>query len=99
MGNKIRAKQILAIVESQGYRCALSGRHLTPQSASLDHKQPLSRDGEHDITNIQIVDAKVNAAKGTMTNEEFVAMCLEVVEYASVSAYSSRGVGGSLSES
>jgi hypothetical protein len=70
--------QILAILDAQGYRCALTGWKLTPETASIDHVQPLSRGGDHVVANAQIVDWRVNAAKGTLTNEEFVEMCLAV---------------------
>lgn len=76
----ITAKQVLDLVEKQGYRCALSGRELTPETASLDHIVPLSRDGEHALGNLWVVDHQVNAAKGTLTVDEFVAMCKDVVE-------------------
>lgn len=72
---------LLGLIESQGYRCALTGRQLKPETASLDHKVPLGRGGEHAIENIWIVHEDVNRAKGTMTAEEFVALCHEVVSY------------------
>jgi 5-methylcytosine-specific restriction endonuclease McrA len=78
----VSPKQILKLIESQHYRCALSGRELTPETASLDHAIPLSRGGAHDITNVQCLDYRVNAAKGTMTVEEFVAMCCDVARQA-----------------
>ena len=72
---------LLALIESQGYCCALTGRQLTPETASIDHKVPLGRGGVHAIENIWIVHEDVNRAKGTMTAEEFVALCREVVSY------------------
>ena len=78
----VSPKQIMALIESQKYRCALSGRELTPETASLDHAIPLSRGGLHDISNVQVLEFRVNAAKGTMTVEEFVAMCCDVADHA-----------------
>lgn len=75
----VTGKQIMELIETQQYRCALSGRELTPETASLDHVIPLSRGGKHDISNLQVLDHQVNAAKGTMTMEEFTAMCGDVV--------------------
>jgi len=77
----VTARQILGLVEKQDYRCAISGRVLTPETASIDHIVPLGRGGEHTLANLWIVDYQVNAAKGTMTTEEFVAMCREVAEH------------------
>ena len=74
----VTAKMIFELIERQNYQCALSGRQLTPESASLDHIVPLSRGGQHDLSNLWIVDHQVNSAKGTLTVEEFVALCREV---------------------
>lgn len=81
----ITATQIMGMIESQDFRCALTGRELTPETASIDHVVPLSRGGDHGLGNIWVLDHKVNVAKGTMTPEEFIAMCREVVEHASAS--------------
>ena len=77
----VTAKRIMELIERQKFRCALSGRELTPETASLDHILPLSRGGTHDISNLCVVHHHVNAAKGTMTVDEFVAMCREVAAY------------------
>ncbi len=77
----VTAKMILEMIERQGRRCALSGKELTPETASLDHVVPLSRGGAHDLTNLWVVDHKVNTAKGTLTVDEFVALCGDVAAY------------------
>ncbi len=77
--NDITAKHLLQLVERQQYRCALSGRKLTPACASLDHRIPLAKGGEHSMANLWVLHRDVNAAKGTMTVEEFVAVCRDVV--------------------
>lgn len=83
MAKSVTAKQVLDLVRCQGYVCPISGRQLTPETASLDHTMPLGRGGEHALHNICIIDHQINLAKGTMTSEEFIAMCREVVEYQS----------------
>ncbi len=80
MPRPITAKQILQLVEAQAYKCAISGRDLTPETASLDHITPIGRGGEHVLENLWIVDRQVNAAKGSMTNEEFFALCEQVAD-------------------
>ena len=80
----VTAKQIMSLIERQGFRCAMSGRTLTPETASLDHIVPLSRRGSHDLSNLWVVDHQVNSAKGTLTVEEFVGMCREVVVHQTV---------------
>jgi 5-methylcytosine-specific restriction endonuclease McrA len=74
----VTAKMIMELIERQEFRCALSGRLLTPETASLDHRIPLSRGGTHQLGNLWVVDHQVNAAKGSLTVDEFVAICREV---------------------
>jgi 5-methylcytosine-specific restriction endonuclease McrA len=78
----VRSSDIMAILERQGFRCALSGRQLTPESATIDHIVPLARDGEHCLANLWVVQAAINKAKNTMTCDEFLAMCRDVVRFA-----------------
>lgn len=78
---RITAKQVLELVRQQGFRCAISGRALTPETASLDHVVPLARGGPHAIDNVWVVDHEVNTAKGTLPLEGFIAMCRDVVKH------------------
>jgi 5-methylcytosine-specific restriction endonuclease McrA len=72
---------VLKLLEYQGYRCALTGRRLTPQDTALDHIVPIRQGGEHLIENTQVLHKEVNRAKGSLSNEEFLAMCREVVRW------------------
>jgi 5-methylcytosine-specific restriction endonuclease McrA len=74
----VNQKAVLELLERQQYRCALTGRDLTPETASLDHIVPVCRGGEHHIVNTQVLEYSVNRAKGTLTNEEFIVLCGEV---------------------
>lgn len=78
----VSVENVLRLLEHQQYRCALTGRGLTPQTASLDHIIPVRLGGEHAIENTQVLHKDVNRAKGALTNEEFRAMCREVVAWA-----------------
>ena len=72
---------MLRLLERQRYRCALTGRRLTPQTAALDHIVPIRRGGEHAIENTQVLHKDVNRAKGALTSEEFLAVCREVIRW------------------
>jgi 5-methylcytosine-specific restriction endonuclease McrA len=78
----VTLKQLRRLLDGQGKCCAYTGDALTPETASLDHIVPLGRNGDHAITNLAIVRLDVNAAKGTMTYDEFLAMCRRVVAHA-----------------
>ena len=74
----VNREAVLKLLEDQQYRCALTGRPLEPQTACLDHILALSCGGVHTLSNIQVLHREVNRAKGTLSNDEFVAMCGEV---------------------
>lgn len=81
-GRAISKRDVLDLLESQAYCCALTGWELTPHTASLDHRLPVSRGGEHTVANAQVLHEDVNRAKGTLTNEEFIKLCRAVVQRA-----------------
>ena len=78
----VSVKAVLDLIERQNFRCALTGRTLEPQTASLDHIIPLTQNGQHVIENTQVLHKDVNRAKGTLTNDVFLALCREVVAWA-----------------
>ena len=72
---------VMQLLEHQAYRCALTGRPLTPQIAALDHVVPIRRGGEHVIENAQVLHKDVNRAKGALTADEFIELCHDVVRW------------------
>jgi len=78
----VSTDNVLKLLDRQQYRCALTDRELTPETAALDHIIPIRCDGEHVIENTQVLHKDVNRAKGSLTNEEFIKMCHEVVDHA-----------------
>ena len=77
----VSTENVLRLLEHQQYLCALTGRKLTPQTAAIDHIVPVRRDGEHVIENAQILHKDVNRAKGSLTSQEFIDLCREVVAW------------------
>lgn len=73
---------IARLLEVQAYRCALTGRPLQPEDASLDHIVPVSRGGPHRMENVQVLHTAVNRAKAALTTAEFISLCREVVTWA-----------------
>ncbi len=77
----ITSRALLQILKRQDRRCALTGRELTPETARIDHVQPLKHKGPHHIDNIQLLNNQVNDAKHTLTQAEFIQICREVVAW------------------
>jgi len=78
---RITVASVLQLVEAQGYRCAMTGRSLSPETASLDHIVPVRLGGGHVVENVQVLHKDVNRAKSTLTNDEFIRLCRDVVSH------------------
>lgn len=74
---------VMTLLRKQNFRCALTGQELVPGETATDHILPVSRGGAHTIDNAQVLAKDVNRAKGTLTNEEFIAMCERIATLAS----------------
>ena len=74
--------EIMALLLRQNFKCALTGHPLTPSNAALDHIRPICRGGTHTLRNMQALLDTVNRAKATMTQNEFIQLCREVVAWA-----------------
>jgi 5-methylcytosine-specific restriction endonuclease McrA len=85
----VNTANVLRLLAYQQYRCALTGRKLTPDSASLDHIVPVRDGGLHRIENTQVLHKNVNKAKSTLTNEEFIQLCRDVCS--ALGAHSTNG--------
>lgn len=81
MQTDVTPKELLKMLARQDYRCALSGRQLTPDNLALDHIEPISAGGEHSLANSHLVCEEINRAKGTLSIDEFVALCCDVAAH------------------
>ena len=74
--------QLMMLIKSQGYKCAISGLDISdPSNAQLDHISPVSAGGNHAVSNLQWVHAKLNRMKGTMSQQEFLELCTAVARH------------------
>ena len=77
---RVTAWQLMCLWHKQRGKCALSGKRLG-RDAHLDHIVPKSQGGVGTIDNIRWLDPVVNQARQDMTDEAFLAMCNQVVEW------------------
>jgi 5-methylcytosine-specific restriction endonuclease McrA len=75
----ITVEWLRALWQSQGGRCALSGREMDIRTAELDHIVPKSRNGSDGLENLRLVVPEANQAKGGMLDAEFLALCADVL--------------------
>ncbi len=87
LGPKVieRGRSLKAILVSQDFKCAYTGRPLAcGENASVEHKVPQSRrpDLKAELSNIEWLDLRVNRMKTDMTREEFIDECVLIAERA-----------------
>ena len=80
-GKRSRVAQLCAKIRENGFKCALSGWEISPNSFELDHILSMNDGGTDDISNLQAVHPLVNRAKGTMGNSQFIEMCVAVANH------------------
>ena len=66
--------------KKQRGRCALTGEKLD-RSAEVDHILPKARGGSDDLENLRWVTQIVNRSKRDLTDEEFTALCTDVMRW------------------
>lgn len=81
-GEKATAGELMSRLQLQQFRCALTGDRLTPEVARCDHVIPVSEGGSNRIDNLQWVTDDVNRAKGVMSQDAFISMCIKVAKWA-----------------
>ena len=69
------------IAKKQKLICALTGRKLTLNNISPDHIIPKARGGQSIPENIQLVTIEANRAKHMMNNNDFINLCLDVINF------------------
>ena len=73
------AEPLAHLFQEQGGHCVYSGEVLIPgDNASVDHKVPILKGGNNNITNLQWITKDINRMKGKLTHTEFVLLCAKV---------------------
>ena len=62
-GNGITKEQWLECMKFFGFRCAYSGIQLNKDNRTIDHINPISKGGEHEIWNLVPMDKGFNSSK------------------------------------
>lgn len=69
------------LAKKQKLKCAISGIKLNNDNLSIDHIIPLSKGGSSEITNLQLVEKKINLMKHDMSVRELITMCNIIIEH------------------
>ena len=76
--------ELRSLIEAQQCCCALSGVAVRPDTAELDHVNPIASGGSNTIDNLQVLHVTVNRMKGTMSNREFITWCRIIASTADI---------------
>lgn len=87
---ELTAEYLYELLESQDFKCAISGENLLPEDNSLDHIRkdlPLSLDRIDSSKgyikgNVQWVTKRINWMKGDLNMEEFLILCSKILNHA-----------------
>lgn len=82
----ISLKDLVNLYESQKHKCCFSGLSLEPDLTKTLQEQNLSIDRKdsykgYTLDNIQLVDKHINMMKGSLSDEEFIDLCVKVALY------------------
>jgi len=81
--DKLKPFDLYKIAHSQRLICALTGVKLSRDNISVDHIIPRSKGGKNVPSNIRLTTRDVNWFRRTMTDEELLVMCKQVVNHLS----------------
>lgn len=76
---KFAAKDFYAMLDRQNYRCALSGRELTPENTDAEHIIPLDQGGTHTLENIYLIVREAARLKRHLTEKEMIRLCFDIL--------------------
>ncbi|MCR1795541.1 HNH endonuclease [Leptospira sp. id769339] len=78
---KFNAKDFYKILNSQEYRCFLTGRELLPENTNSEHIVPLRKGGNHKLNNICHIVTPLSKLKRYYTEEEIVHLAADIVKW------------------
>ena len=74
-----RAHHFYELLEKQEYKCAITGRELTPENTTAEHITPLRSGGKHGLDNIYLVDDKASKIKRYLTEDEVINLASDII--------------------
>ena len=77
----ITSKDLYALLEKQSYRCALSGRELTPEITGAEHIVPLDAGGGHTAENIYLIVRDAARLKRHLSERDLLDLCFDILNH------------------
>ena len=78
---KFFAKSFWALMKEQNYKCALTGRELTPDNTEVELREPFRERGRTEIDNHYIVVRDLAYTARHVKEEAIVQLAAEIIQY------------------
>ncbi|MEQ9363938.1 MAG: hypothetical protein RIF32_06835 [Leptospirales bacterium] len=78
---KFFAANFWSLMQEQDYRCALTGRELTPDNTEVELREPFRESGRTEIDNHYIIVRDVAYTARHVKEEAIVQLAAEIVQY------------------
>lgn len=78
---KMKSSDFYEILESQNYRCNVTGWDLTPGNTRIAHILPIKHGGKHTRSNVQVVHASIANLVREVEPDDLLNICRAVVTY------------------
>lgn len=78
---KLKAGHIRTLLQKQNFKCYVSGIELTYENVEIEHIQPLTKGGKHELENLCLIDKSLRELKRLNTKKEILELCKVIIAY------------------
>lgn len=78
---KFFAQQFWQLMKEQEYKCALTGRELTPTNTEIELRKPFAEKGRTDYENHYIVTRQLAYTARHVNEEEIIHLAAEIIQH------------------
>jgi hypothetical protein len=78
---KFFAKNLWSLMKEQDYKCALTGRELTPDNTEVELREPFRERGRTEIENHYIVVRDLAYTARHVTEDSIVQLAAEIIQF------------------
>ncbi|PJZ36999.1 hypothetical protein CH354_07715 [Leptospira levettii] len=77
---KLKAGHIRSLLNQQNFKCYISGIELTYENVEIEHIQPLTKGGKHELENLCLIEKSLRELKRLKTREEILELCKVIIQ-------------------
>jgi hypothetical protein len=77
---RFRAEDFWTLIQRQGYKCALTGRELTPENTEVELRDPYLTKGRGEITNLYLVIRPLAHVARYVPERDIIDLAAEIIQ-------------------